>query len=357
MVCSVPTMRADELNACTAGAVWFPRARSVEIRVEALPPVGQNEVRIRALASSISSGTEMLVYRGEVPEGMPLDLPTLEGSYAFPIKYGYASVGRVVETGSAVGDLREGDLVFTLHPHQTEYVVSASLPVLLPPDLPPENGVFFANLETAITVALDAHPRLGERVVIFGQGVVGLLLTRLMRMIGAGVIIAIDPFERRQVAAREMGADVALPPNDDLVDTVRELTDGMGVDVAIEASGSPAALASTLDCLAFAGKVVVCSWYGTKPVDLPLGGSFHRNRLRIVSSQVGTIDPALSPRWNRTRRAALARDLLRQLDFTSLISHRVPFERAAEAYHLLDERPEEAIQVLVTYGDGQPCSR
>lgn len=329
--------------------MWFPCARTVELRREILPALGPEDVRIRALASGISSGTEMLVYRGQVPPGMALDLPTLRGSFDFPIKYGYASVGRVEEVGPAVTRLSVGDLVFVHHPHQTDYVVPAAMPIRLPSDLPPELGIFFANLETAVTVMLDANPRIGERLVIFGQGVVGLLLTGLAKLAGASLMIVVDPIEQRRSLAQHRGADVAVAP-DDAAETVRELTGGVGADVVIEASGVPAALGQALDCAAFAGTVVVSSWYGDKLVDVPLGGAFHRQRLRIVSSQVGTLDPALGPRWDRARRTHLACDLLTRLDLDPLISHRIPFAEAGEAYALVDERASETAQVMLTYG-------
>jgi alcohol dehydrogenase len=130
---------------------------------------------------------------------------------------------------------------------------------------------------------------------------------------------------------------------------VRELTAGVGADIAIEASGAPAALAASLDLVAFQGAVVVCSWYGTKPVALPLGGAFHRRRLRLVSSQVSNVDPALAPRWDRARRLAFARSLLGELDPAGLITHRFALADAASAYRLVDERPDEVVQVIFTY--------
>lgn len=330
-------------------AAWFTGPGKVELRQETLPAAGPGDVRIRTLASGISSGTEMLVFRGQVPAETPLDLPTLRGSFGFPIKYGYASVGRVEETGKNVERLTVGDLVFVHHPHQTEYVVPASMPIRLPSDLAPHLAIFFANLETAITVMLDAAPRLGERIAIFGQGVVGLLLTSLAHHTGAELVMAVDPIERRRILAERLGADRTSGP-DGIVETVRTLTGGVGADVVIEASGAPGALAPAIDCAAFAGTVVVSSWYGSKPVQVPLGGAFHRGRLHIISSQVGTIDPALEPRWNRERRSRLACDLLGRLDLEALVSHRIPFERIADAYALLEEQPDKTVQVVLDYG-------
>jgi 2-desacetyl-2-hydroxyethyl bacteriochlorophyllide A dehydrogenase len=332
-------------------AVWFPRARGVALCEETLPDVGPQDVRVRAVASALSHGTEMLVYRGQVPANLGLDLPTLRGGFDFPIKYGYASVGRVMEAGAAVESLHAGDLVFVHHPHQAEYVVPAALAVRLPPGLPPELGVFVANLETAVNALLDAHPRLGERLVIFGQGTVGLLLTQLARRAGAGLIVAVDPLATRRELAVTVGADLTLPPDADLSGAVRRLTEGLGADLALEASGNGAALQQAIECVAFQGTVVVCSWYGARPVTLHLGGAFHRDRLRIVSSQVSSIDPALEPRWSRTRRLALALDLLPSLQLAPLITHRIPFSRAAEAYALVDQHPEETVQVILTYDD------
>jgi 2-desacetyl-2-hydroxyethyl bacteriochlorophyllide A dehydrogenase len=256
-------------------------------------------------------------------------------------------VGRVIATGPGATGLTEGDLVFVHHPHQDEYAVPAASAIRLRADLDPERGVFFANTETALNVVLDAHPRLGDTVAVFGQGVVGLLVTQLLQRAGARVI-AVEPIAARRALALRCGAEAAVAP-DDAADAVRERTDGRGADAAIEASGNAAALQQAIDVTAFQGSVVVASWYGTKPVTLRLGERFHRARLRLVSSQVGAVDPALAPRWDRARRTDAARGLLEDLVLAPLITHRFPFARASEAYALVDTRPDETVQVLLTY--------
>ena len=327
--------------------VWFPAARSVELRAEREVVPGARDVRVRAIVSGVSHGTEMLVYRGQVPEDLALDLPTLDGSYSFPIKFGYASVGRVVATGAAVSGVAAGDLVFVHHPHQDEYVVPATSLVRLDGVRDPELGVFLANAETAVNVVLDAHPRLGETAAVYGQGVVGLLVTQLLRRAGARVI-AVDPIALRRDLAQRCGAELAVPPNDARA-AIRERSGGRGADLAIEVSGSGSALQDAIDAVAFQGTVIVASWYGTKPVTLRLGAGFHRARVRIASSQVGHIDPALVPRWDRDRRLAFARELLGELILSPLVTHRIPFTRAADAYTLVDAHPDETVQVLLTY--------
>jgi len=332
----------------TAGAVWFPRSRAVELREEPLPDLGPLDVRVQAIASGLSHGTEMLVYRGEVPVELELDLPTLRGSFDFPIKYGYASVGRIVELGAKVEMLSAGDLVFVHHPHQSDYVVPESTPIRLPNGTDPEAGIFVANLETAVNVVLDAAPRLGERAIVFGQGVIGLLVTQLLRRSGAAIVLAVDPIARRRDLALRVGADAAAPPEEARA-LVRRFTDRLGVDIAVEASGNGEALQAAVDCAAPEGTVVVASWYGTKRVSLSLGAEFHRRRLHIRSSQVSNLDPALAPRWDRGRRRAVAIALLPDLELGSLVSHRFPFARAAEAYRLVDEHPEDTVQVVLRY--------
>ncbi|HET7270702.1 MAG TPA: zinc-binding alcohol dehydrogenase [Rubrobacter sp.] len=317
-----------------------------------MPSPGPGEVRVETIASAVSAGTEMLVYRGEVPEDLPLDLPTLEGSYSLPIKYGYAAVGRVMDTGSHVEYLSPGDDVFVHHPHQEVFVVPARMPVLLPEGLDPSLGVFTANLETALNVVHDTPVRVGETALVCGQGVVGLLVARLLKLAGAGQVLVVDPLEKRRELALAGGADYAFEP-EGLSERVTEITGGRGADVAVETSGSGAALQSAIDAVATEGTVVVASWYGTKPVTLSLGGRFHRGRVRLRSSQVGRLNPELAPRWDRDRRMHTVLGLLNRLDLRNLISHRIPFLSASEAYALLDERPGEAVQVVFTYEGGR----
>ena len=328
-------------------SVWFPRAREVEIRDETVGHAGPGEIRVHAIASGLSHGTEMLVFRGQVPPDLALDLPTLAGSYAFPIKFGYASMGRVIETGAGVTDFAPGDHVFVHHPHQQEYVVRAATAVRLPKRLPPELGVFLANCETALNVVLDAHPHLGDEVVVIGQGVVGLLVTQLLERAGA-LVTAVEPIAVRRELALRGGAEDAVTPEAALA-RIATRTNGRGADVVVEASGNGSALQLAIDAAAFQASVIVCSWYGSKPVSLDLGSRFHRQRLRLVSSQVSQIDAALAPRWDRQRRLDTALALLEELVLGPLITHRIPFARAAEAYELVDQRPEETVQVILTY--------
>jgi len=221
--------------------------------------------------------------------------------------------------------------------------------VRLPHKLDPMLGVFFANLETAINVILDTPLKIGETALVFGQGTVGALIALLLKRAGAGQVIVVEPILCRRELALRLGADGALQPEDCLPERIKELTGGRGADVAIEASGSGAALQQAIDTVADEGAVVVVSWYGTKPVTLQLGQQFHRGRIRLRSSQVGHVDPALAPRWDCERRTEVALSLLPTLPLHELVSHTIPFSSAPEAYRLVDEQPGETMQVVLTY--------
>jgi 2-desacetyl-2-hydroxyethyl bacteriochlorophyllide A dehydrogenase len=333
-----------------ARALWFTAPCTAELRPEKVRPPGPGEVRVKTIASAISHGTEMLVYRGEVPADLPLDLPTLAGDFCFPIKYGYASVGRVLDASAESPS--PGDLVFVHHPHQDAFVVPAGLPVRLPDGLDPTAGLFFANLETALNVVHDAPLRLGETALVFGQGVVGLLVTQLLKLAGAVRVLVADPVKKRRDLALEVGADEAFEPGEDLRAYIMETTAGRGADLAVEVSSSGVALQDAIDAVAAEGTVVVASWYGTKPVVLSLGGHFHRGRVRLRSSQVGRMNPELGPRWDHARRTETVLGLLPRLRLEELVSHRVPLEKAPWAYRLVDEHPEETVQIVLTHDEG-----
>lgn len=339
-------MRAER-----ARALWFTAPRSADLRPETVPPPGPNEVRVRSSVSAISHGTEMLAYRGEVARDLPLDLPTFSGSFAFPLKYGYAAVGEILDAGDGIAHLSPGDPVFVHHPHQDVFVVPGNMPVRLPEGIEPEHGVFAANLETAVNIVHDTPLLLGETALVFGQGVVGLLVTQLLKLSGARVL-AVEPVRRRRELSRELGADDVFEPGEDLADHVREKSGERGADVAIEVSGVGEALQAAIDSVAVEGTVVVASWYGTKPVGLALGENFHRGRVRLRSSQVGRLSPESSARWDHNRRMETVMSLLPKLELEKLISHRMPFGKAPEAYRLLDEKPTETVQVILAH-DGE----
>jgi threonine dehydrogenase-like Zn-dependent dehydrogenase len=254
----------------------------------------------------------------------------------------------VVAAGSDSG-YRVGERVFCRHPHQDLFTIRTQgrLVARVPEDLTPERAVFLNLLEVALNAQLDVPTRLGDRVVVFGQGIVGSLCAQLARRT-AGSLAVIDPIASRRQLALEWGADHAFDPSEAEAG-VAAMTQGTGVDIAIEATGSPAALQSAIRCAGQEGTVVVISFFGARLVPLLLSPEFHFRRHHIISSQVSNIGSGLQPRWSFARRTRVAFDLLRQQWLKTAITHRLPFERAAEAYQLLDTQPEQAQAVLLMY--------
>jgi 2-desacetyl-2-hydroxyethyl bacteriochlorophyllide A dehydrogenase len=327
-----------------ARAVHFVAPRRVELREVELPEPSEGRILVATEWSGISSGTELLAYRGEVDPDLPLDetLGALAGTFAYPFRYGYSAVGRVV---GPAAPFREGQRVFAFHPHQDRFVVDAREAVAVD-DLDPRAATLYPMVETALQVCLDAGPRLGETVAVLGLGAVGVLVAALLGRTGA-VVLGSEPEPARRAAAAAFGVRAVAP--DELAAAVAAATGGRGADLVVEASGNPAALASALGLLAHEGTAVVCSWYGTKPVPLPLGAAFHRRRLALRSTQVSTLPAALSSRWDRGRRAELAWRLARELPLAVLATHGFPFEQAAEAYARADRMDDGLIHAALRY--------
>ena len=318
--------------------------RRVELREVEVPDPPEGQLLVATEWSGISSGTELLAYRGEVDPGLPLDetLGALAGTFAYPFRYGYSAVGRVVRPA---GPFREGQRVFAFHPHQDRFVADADAVVAVD-DLDPRAATLYPLVETAVQVSLDGGPRLGETAVVVGLGAVGVLVAALLGRTGA-VVLGSEPEPARRAAAQAFGVRAVGP--DEVGEAVAAQTGGRGADLVVESSGSPRALAASLGLLAHEGTVLVCSWYGTKPVPLPLGADFHRRRLVLRSTQVSTLPAALTARWDRRRRAELAWRLTRELPLAALATHGFAFEQAAEAYACADRKEGGLIHAALRY--------
>lgn|SRR5574341_491238 len=338
-------------------SLYFESPRHVSIREETLPPLAPGQVLVKTLLSAISPGTEMLIYRGEAPTDLPADetISSLHGDLHFPLKYGYSTVGRVESLGEGVDPVWRDKLVFAFNPHETHFMADTSNLMMLPVDLTPEDGIFLPNMETAVNFLHDGAPLVGEQVIVFGQGIVGLLTTSLLARIPLSDLITLDRYASRRELSMQCGARHSLDPSEanHLANTrghsLHSVTPYRGADLVYELTGNPEALDLAIHLAGFDGRVVIGSWYGTKHAALDLGGHFHRNRVRLISSQVSTISPALAGRWTKNRRFQVAWDMIRTIQPARLISHRIPFEDSAHAYQILDRHPDQAIQIILTY--------
>ena len=309
-----------------AEALWYSAPGRADIRQEALAPPAADEVRVRALFGAVSRGTEALVLAGRVPvsEFERMRAPFMAGNFPFPVKYGYATVGRIEGGAEAL----RGRTVFTLHPHQNFFNIPASAAVVLPENLPPQRAVLAANMETALNAVWDAAPGPADRIAVVGAGVVGSLVAYLCGRLPGAEVTLVDINPARAELAQALGVGFARP----------ETAKG-DCDLVVHASGNPAGLGTALALAGEEATVLEMSWYGDAPVTAPLGGAFHSRRLRLISSQVGQIAPSHRPRWSHGRRLAAALALLTDARLDALLAPPVLFQDLAQRLpDILDAR-------------------
>jgi 2-desacetyl-2-hydroxyethyl bacteriochlorophyllide A dehydrogenase len=345
--------------------VTFVGPRRLELSEQAEPPLGPGQVRVRTLFSGISAGTELTAFRGSNPYLSKLWDPEHrlfrtggQASQPYPVSgWGYEEVGEVIEAGRGVAEPGVGQLVYGAWGHRSTAVLEAgdAGARLLPEGLEPLLGIFSHIGSIALNGVHDAAARVGETVAVFGLGVLGQITARLSRLGGARVI-GVDLHEARRAAALEQGAvdEVVDASSAGVAERIKRSTGGRGADVSIEVSGSTAALNEAIRATAYSSRVVAMGFYQGQANGLMLGEEFHHNRIELRCSQISGVAPELSGRWDRLRLAQAVMRLQAEgrLQLGQLVSHVFPAARAAEAFQLLDERPGEAMQVVLDYSGG-----
>lgn len=325
-------------------------------------PLQPHEVRLQTLYSGISAGTELTAYRGSNPYlhkqwdpsrklFIPAEQPTLE----YPLSgWGYEEVGRVVEVGSEVQDVSIGDLIFGTWGHRTHHIVGEEYARdrVQAKSLDPILGIFSHIGAIALNGVHDARIRIGETVAVFGMGTLGQIVGQLAKKSGARVI-GVDRFEERLEFARQSNAlDIVLNASDGgTAERIRAITDKRGADVAIEVTGSTLALNQAIRSVAYSARVIALGFFQGSATGLFLGEEFHHNRVNIVGSQIFGTDPELTYRWNRLRLIQTFMRLQAEgvVNLASIISHVIPFDNAGEAFRILDQEPENALQVVLDF--------
>ncbi|KQC08758.1 MAG: hypothetical protein APR62_00120 [Smithella sp. SDB] len=337
-------------------SLFFVSPQHVEIREEQLPAPAAGQVLVQTIASSISAGTEMLIYRGQATDEADLAESNLsvQNPFQYPFKYGYSCIGQVVSLGAGVPAEWADKRVFSFHSHESHFLAGLEELIPLSDSMPIERSLFIPNMETAVNFLLDSRPVIGEQVIVFGMGVVGLLTISLLAQFPLQMLAGIDRLEQRRTLALEAGAHRVFPPEDITGELLTSILPSWGkgksgFDLVFELSGSPYALNQAIAVTGFAGRVVIGSWYGGKTTKLELGGRFHRSRIHLLSSQVSTLTPGLAGRWNKSRRMAVALQQLPIIKPEKWITHRMKFNDVQAAYSLLDKSPEEALQIVLFY--------
>ncbi len=361
MVNGPDTTEVDEMTR----VLRFVAPRRVEVIEQPAVPLQAGQTRVRTLYSGISAGTELTAYRGSNPlvtsqwdPAIRLFRETADGRLGYPLDgWGYSEVGEVVEIAADPGQSesglpRVGDLVWGIWGHRSEGILpTANLRGhLLPVGLDPLAGSFVRVGAIALNGVLAADLGPGATVAIFGQGVIGLLATRLASLNGA-TVIAVDGIPSRLERASAWGAAHTFAPTAELPFLLRELTGGRGVDVAIELSGNYHALAAATRVVGEDGTVVASGFYQGDASALRLGNEFHHNRVQILASQIGSVPNRLRARWDVARLQSTVIQALAdgRLDAVSLVTHRFALDQAAEAYQMLDTDPSAALQVVLEF--------
>jgi threonine dehydrogenase-like Zn-dependent dehydrogenase len=327
-------MKANRMT--SARALWIVAEGAAELRSETLPVPGRDSVLLRTLFSGISRGTERLVFHGNVPEGewQRMRAPLMGGAFPFPVKYGYSAVG-VVEAGPAEW---LGRTVFALAPHQDRQIVPLSLLAEVPAEVPPRRAVLAANMETALNAVWDSGAGPGDAITVVGAGIVGLLIARICALIPGTEVTVVDPLAAREAVTSPLGAVFS-----------QDLPHTGVADIVFHTSATESGLRTALEAAAFEGTVVEVSWYGEKSVTVPLGGAFHSQRLKLISSQVGHVAASRRPRWDYARRRAKALALLADERLDGLLTEEIAFSTAAEALPRIFAPGAPGLQTVIRY--------
>jgi 2-desacetyl-2-hydroxyethyl bacteriochlorophyllide A dehydrogenase len=326
-------------------ALYFTSPYQISVVEQPVPSPREDEVLVKNQWSAISAGTEMLLLKGLMPNDLELDenIPALKQQLKYPFKYGYCAVGKIMEVGSHHLNHLLDKWVFVFNPHESYFCVHRDQIILLPDNISPMKALLIPSMETAVNLLLDGNPLIGEKVVILGLGIIGLLTTLLLRQFPLATLVASDLHPKRRELGHKLGADL-------VTDGVQDLRLGCGeIDLVYELTGNPDALNSAINYVGFEGRIVLGSWYGKKDCAINLGGKFHRNRIKIISSQVSTLASELRGRWDKARRLNLVFKMLEKIDSASFISHQFPVEKANDAYQLILNKPEECLLVTFNY--------
>lgn len=307
-----------------------------------MPLLKPDEMLVQTHYSAISAGTEGMIYRGEFSGGCAADtsIASLDQPMRYPLKYGYACVGQIIEVGADVDQKLLGRTTFAFNPHETHFTLHHAS--FTPIDFDPKVGTLLPNMETAVSFVMDGRPVIGERVLLLGQGIVGLLTTMLLAQFPLAELTTVDLNPHRRAQSMAMGAHHAMS-----LDGV----DMADYDLIYELSGDPNMFSVAIDKCGYNGRVIVGSWYGAKMGMMQFSDHFHRNHVQLVSSQVSTLHPQWRGRWSKQRRFGFARKWLEEQLPAALITDTIPFNQADHAWELLTQTSSSTVQVVLAYDD------
>ena len=302
-----------------AQVLYFTAPGEVQLRDEFLPEPRDGEQLFISRLQAISPGTERLMFSGTFPKGLEADpgMDGFDGRFDYPFRYGYINVCTD----------EEGRRYFAFKDHCTAFVADPGKLIRLPDTLTDRQALLLPHTETALSIIHDLHPRMGERILITGAGILGSLTALVLSMHNGCRVTISDPHpEKAGWFRRTPGA--LFPPR---FVTCSET----GFDAAVDCSGNPDGLQTCIDSVGMEGRVIAAGWFGDQIAPLNLGRSFHRKRISLISSQVSNLAPELGPLWSKKRRMAVAMEIISAISPIHLISHSFSLADAANAYTLI----------------------
>ncbi len=311
----------------SANGLWLVDKSKYAILPVPFPiPDKKTEVLLKMEVSGISRGTERLVFHNQVPESLydRMQAPFQKGSFPFPVQYGYCAVARVIDGPATLLDR----LAFCLYPHQDYFTASADHLTLIPDKIPADRAILAANMETALNAVWDSGVTAGDHVSIIGGGVIGFLIGSLVRSIPAVKVTMVDVMDRSELA-HQFSLHFETEPEK-----------ALNADVVFHCSAQEAGLQTALKCAGEEARVIEMSWYGTKPVNIPLGEAFHAKRLQLISSQVGGLPASHHKRWSFRRRMQTVMTLLDNPLLDHLLTHTISFDQAPTRLPPLFDAPD-----------------
>jgi threonine dehydrogenase-like Zn-dependent dehydrogenase len=265
---------------------------------------------------------------------------------------GYSLTGRVAKVGAQVADLSPGDRVAASAPHAQYVAVEVVDPrnrpavVRLPDSVSMEAGTFWPLATSSVLWMWQTEAQGGDTMVIQGQGLVGSICMQAVKAGANPRVIAVDALPLRCDLAERLGADVVLDASrEDPVAAVHRLTDGAGADVVVEAVGGRAgvqAFVQAQEMVKLGGLIQVLGLYEDEPLPLDSGKI---QRKRLVG---GYLDSSIRPAGSDQALQLLEQE---KIQAEEMITHRFPFEEAAEAFDLLYNRLGETMAVLLVWED------
>ena len=323
----------------TAKSFWIRKKYNSFIKTHPISIPKTDELLIKTIYSGISYGTEKIVYTGAVPQSQKklMRCPFQEGEFGNDLKYGYINVGKIIE---GPNDYKNKP-VFTLFPHQTLFTLKKEDVTFIPDHIPLKRCLLTANMETAINALWDTLPTCGDRILVLGAGIVGILTAYVAKSIFGTDVLLVDTFTENRKIIQSLGINFS-----------QQIPKDLKVNIAYECSGDPNSLNKLRSNLRDEAMICILSWYGDNISKVNFGEDFLSKRIKIIFSQVSKISQNRSKYWNIQERRELAISLLGDKKLDMLIEKEMlEFNNLPEFFSNIDDSKRYLCKVIDYHGE------